>query len=159
MKAAILETFGSLLSIGSLPDPVLGSDEVIVDVVAAGVLPYMAEVLSGERKYLLTLPAAPGAEAIGRVQAVGPDPTRLAVGDWVSCRCTRIAHPARIKDVSAAPKVTEFPARLVERASSTPWMTYKTPGTAWNLKLSANSIWSHKSTFLYHDYLVVQKYI
>jgi alcohol dehydrogenase len=49
------------------------------------VLPYAAEVFSDERRYQLTLPVIPGAGAIGRVRAVGPDATRLAVGDWVSC--------------------------------------------------------------------------
>src|ERR1700728_1402605 len=85
MKAAILKAFGAPLAIETLPDPALGTGEVIVDVVAAGVLPYADEVFSGERKYLLELPVAPGCGAIGRVRAIGPDATRLAVGDWVYC--------------------------------------------------------------------------
>ena len=101
MKAAILKTFGSTLSVESLPDPILGTGEVIVDVEAAGVLPYMAEVFSGERKYLLTLPIAPGAGAIGRVRAVGPDATRLTVGDWVSCDPT-----IRSRDDALTPDIT-----------------------------------------------------
>ena len=44
---AVLET---------VPDPVLGTGEVLVDVVAAGVLPYTDEVISGARNYLLQLP-------------------------------------------------------------------------------------------------------
>ncbi len=63
----------------------MGTGDVIVDVAAAGVLPYMAEVLSGKRKYLMTLPMAPGAGAVGRVRAVGPDATRLRIGEWVIC--------------------------------------------------------------------------
>src|SRR5664279_329742 len=85
MKAAILKSFGSPLVIDTVPDPVLGTGEVIVDVAAAGVLPYANEVFSGERKYLLALPVIPGAGAIGRVRTIGPDATRLSVGDWVSC--------------------------------------------------------------------------
>ncbi|WP_405944180.1 alcohol dehydrogenase catalytic domain-containing protein [Streptomyces sp. NBC_00932] len=85
MKAAVLKAFGSPLAIETLPDPVLGTGEVIVDVVAASVLPYAGEVFSGERGYLLDLPVVPGAGAIGRVRAVGPDATRLSVGDWVLC--------------------------------------------------------------------------
>ena len=85
MKAAILKTFGSPLAIETLPDPVLGTGEVIVDVVAAPVLSYADEVFSGARKYLLELPVVPGCGAIGRVHAVGPDATHLAVGDWVFC--------------------------------------------------------------------------
>ncbi|MCE9649098.1 MAG: zinc-binding alcohol dehydrogenase family protein [Parvibaculum sp.] len=101
MKAAILKSFGTPLAIETLPDPVLGTGEIIVDVVAAGVLPYAAEVFSGERQYLLTLPVAPGAGAIGRVRAVGPDATRLAVGDWVSCDPT-----VRSRDDALTPDIT-----------------------------------------------------
>ena len=61
----------------------------------------MAEVLSGERKYLLTLPAAPGSGAIGRVRAVGPDATRLSVGDWVTCDPT-----VRARDDALTPDIT-----------------------------------------------------
>ena len=101
MKAAILKAFGSPLVVETLPDPVLGTGEIIVDVVAAGVLPYMKEVFSGERKYMLTLPMAPGAGAIGRIRAVGPDSTRLAVGDWVTCDPT-----VRARDDALTPDIT-----------------------------------------------------
>jgi len=85
MKAAVLKAFGSPLTIETVPDPVIGTGEVIVDVVAAGVLPYSNEVFSGERKYLLELPVIPGPGAIGRVRAAGPDATHLVKGDWVYC--------------------------------------------------------------------------
>jgi alcohol dehydrogenase len=85
MKAAILKAFGSPLAIETMPDPVLGTGEVIVDVAASRVLAYANEVLSGARKYLLELPVVPGPGAIGRVRATGPDATHLAVGDWVYC--------------------------------------------------------------------------
>jgi alcohol dehydrogenase len=101
MKAAVLKAFGSPLVIEDLPDPVLGTGEVIVDVVAAGVLPYMAEVLSGKRKYLMSLPMAPGAGAVGRVRAVGPDSTRLRIGEWVTCDPTmRSRDDARTPDIT-----------------------------------------------------------
>lgn len=85
MKAAVLNTFGSPLALETLPDPVPHAGEVVVDVVAAGVASYTAGILSGARKYMLELPIAPGAGGIGRVRAVGPDSTRLKVGDWVFC--------------------------------------------------------------------------
>jgi alcohol dehydrogenase len=101
MKAAVLEEFGTLPSVRELPDPVLGTGEVLVDVVAAPVLPYAAEVFRGERNYLLTLPVVPGAGAVGRVRATGPDATRLAVGDWVLC------DPAiRSRDDARTPDIT-----------------------------------------------------
>jgi alcohol dehydrogenase len=85
LKAAVLNAFGSPLDLQTLPDPVLGTGEVIVDVAATRVLSYAGDVFSGARGYLLELPIAPGTGAIGQVRAVGPDATRLAVGDWVYC--------------------------------------------------------------------------
>jgi alcohol dehydrogenase len=85
MKAAVLNALGAPLAIQTLPDPVLGTGEVIVDVVAAGVTGYAAGVFSGARNYKLELPVAPGAGGIGRVRATGPDATKLSVGDWVFC--------------------------------------------------------------------------
>jgi alcohol dehydrogenase len=101
MKGAVLKEFGSPLAVQTVPDPVLGTGEVIVDVAAAAVLPYAAEVFSGERRYQLTLPVIPGAGAIGRVRAVGPDATRLTVGDWVSCDPT-----VRSRDGAPTPDIT-----------------------------------------------------
>jgi alcohol dehydrogenase len=101
MKAAVLEEFGKPLSVREMPAPVLGTGEVLVDVVAAPVLPYAAEVFRGERNYSLTLPVVPGAGAVGRVRATGPDATRLAPGDWVLC------DPAiRSRDDALTPDIT-----------------------------------------------------
>jgi alcohol dehydrogenase len=85
MKAAVLNSFGAPLAIQTLPDPVAGTGEIVVDVAAAGVANYTAGIFSGARRYMLELPIVPGAGGIGRVRAVGSDATRLAVGDWVFC--------------------------------------------------------------------------
>ncbi len=101
MKAAILKSFGSPLVIGDLPDPAPGTGEVIVDVVATVVAPYAREVFSGERKYMIELPMVPGAGAVGRVRTIGPDATRLQVGDWVFCDPTvRARDDARTPDIT-----------------------------------------------------------
>jgi len=100
MKAAVLKAFGSPLAIETVPAPVLGTGEVIVDVMASRVLAYANEVLSGERKYLMELPMVPGPGAIGRVCATGPDATHLAVGDFVYCDPTvRSRDDARAPDI------------------------------------------------------------
>src|ERR1700691_4886304 len=98
MKAAILKAFGSPLAVETLPDPVLGTGEVIVDVVAAGVTSYAIDVFSGARNYLLELPVGAGAGGIGGGRARGPDATRLQVGDWVYC-----APTIRSRDDAANP--------------------------------------------------------
>jgi alcohol dehydrogenase len=100
MKAAVLKTFGSPLTIENVPDPVLGTGEVIVDVAAAGVLAYAREVLSGERQYELDLPVIFGSGAVGRVRSIGPDATHLAAGDWVLCDPT-----VRSRDDALAPDI------------------------------------------------------
>jgi len=100
MRAAVLKSFGSPLVVETVPDPVLGTGEVVVDVVAARVLAYAGDVFSGKRNYLLTPPVIPGAGGIGRVRAVGPDATELAVGDWVLCDPT-----VRSRDPAGAPTI------------------------------------------------------
>jgi NADPH:quinone reductase-like Zn-dependent oxidoreductase len=101
MKAAILKSFGSPLAIETVPDPIPGTGEAIVNIVATGVLPYANEVFSGERKYLLELPVIPGPGGIGRISKLGPDATHLKVGDWVFCDPT-----VRSRDGDLAPDIT-----------------------------------------------------
>lgn len=100
MKAAVLKSFGTPLVIENAPEPVLGTGEVIVDVVATRVLSYMNEVFSGERNYALDLPIIPGPGGIGRVRAIGPDATKLKIGDWVFCDPT-----VRSRDDAIAPDI------------------------------------------------------
>ena len=100
MRAAVLKSFGSPLVVENVPEPVLGTGEVIVDVAAAKVLEYAGEVFSGKRNFLLTPPMIPGAGGIGRVRSVGPDATELAVGDWVLCDPT-----VRSRDNALAPTI------------------------------------------------------
>ncbi len=101
MKAAVLPAFGLKLSVEDVADPVIGTGEALVDVVAAPVLSYTDEVLSGARRYLLPTPVVPGGGALGRVRAVGPDATRLQPGDWVFCDPT-----VRSRDGAATPDIT-----------------------------------------------------
>jgi alcohol dehydrogenase len=100
MKAAVLNAFGSPLAIETVPEPRLGTGEVIVDVAASRVLAYANEVLSGARNYLLELPVVPGPGAIARIRATGPDATRLRPGDWVYCDPT-----VRSRDNALSPDI------------------------------------------------------
>jgi alcohol dehydrogenase len=101
MKAALLQAFGMPLVIQDQADPVIGTGEVIVDVVAAPILSYANEVFSGSRQYLLPLPVVPGCGAIGRIKEVGPDSTKLKPGDWVFCDPT-----VRGRDDALMPDIT-----------------------------------------------------
>jgi alcohol dehydrogenase len=100
MKAAVLEAFGKPLAIKEVPDPRIGTGEVLVDVIAARVLPYATEVFSGERDYPLEPPVISGVGAIGRVAATGPDATTLCVGELVWCDPT-----VRSRDNAIAPDI------------------------------------------------------
>jgi len=100
MKAAVLHAFGRPLRIETLPDPQPGAGELVVDMVAAPVLAYAAEVFSGTRQYPMLLPLAVGCGGIGRVRAVGADATRLAPGDWVFCDPT-----VRARDEASVPDI------------------------------------------------------
>jgi alcohol dehydrogenase len=83
-----------------VPEPTLGTGEVLVDVVASSVLAYAGDVFSGKRNYLFSTPMIPGASCIGRVRAVGLDATTLAAGDWVYCDPT-----VRARDGAGAPTI------------------------------------------------------
>ncbi len=85
MKAAILKAFGQPLTVEDIPEPVPGAGEILVRVLAAPVGWYAQEVFSGERPYPLILPLAPGCGAIGVVEKIGPDSTRLQPGQLVFC--------------------------------------------------------------------------
>ena len=101
MKAVVLHDFGTPLSFEEVAPPTPGPGEAVVDMVAAGVLAYAGEVYSGQRQYLLETPVIPGSGGVGRVRALGPDATRLAVGDWVYCDST-----VRSRDDALAPDIT-----------------------------------------------------
>jgi alcohol dehydrogenase len=95
MKAAVLNALGAPLAIQTLPDPVLGTGEVIVDVVATAVTSYAGDVFSGARNYMMELPIVPGPGGIGRVRVSGPDATRLssATGSSATRRSARGTTP------------------------------------------------------------------
>ncbi|MFI6565899.1 alcohol dehydrogenase catalytic domain-containing protein [Streptomyces sp. NPDC050534] len=101
MRAAVLTRFGAPLTVRETPDPEAVGGEVVVQVLAACVPPYAVEVFSGQRKYPLEPPVIPGIGGIGRVVGVGPDATRLRVGDLVWCDCT-----VRSRDDALTPDIT-----------------------------------------------------
>ncbi|WP_422070837.1 alcohol dehydrogenase catalytic domain-containing protein [Streptomyces lydicus] len=101
MRAAVLTEFGAPLTVRELPDPEAGGGEVLVEVLATCVLPYAAEVFSGERHYPLVPPVVPGLGGVGRVVHVGPDATRLRGGDLVWCDAT-----VRSRDDALTPDIT-----------------------------------------------------
>jgi alcohol dehydrogenase len=101
MRAAVLTEFGAPLTVREVPDPEAHGGEVLVEVLAACVAPYAAEVFGGRRNYPLVPPVVPGIGGVGRIVHVGPDATRLRVGDLVWCDST-----VRARDDALTPDIT-----------------------------------------------------
>ena len=74
----------------------------------------MRDIVSGARAYALELPAVLGAGAVGRVAALGPDATRLKLGDWVLCDPTlRSRDDPRTPDIALQGLVARGPGGTV----------------------------------------------
>ncbi|MET9494375.1 zinc-binding alcohol dehydrogenase family protein [Streptomyces sp. NPDC006552] len=101
MRAAVLTHFGAPLTVREVPEPEARGGEVVVEVLAAAVAPYAAEVFGGERNYPLVPPVVPGIGGVGRVVQAGPDATRLRPGDLVWCDTT-----VRSRDDALTPDIT-----------------------------------------------------
>lgn len=84
MRAAVLNTYGSPLQIGELPDPSAGPGEVLVRVMASGVNPLDIKIRGGEAAHAkMAPPAVLGIDMAGVVEAVGAGVDRFRVGDEV----------------------------------------------------------------------------
>ena len=87
MKAYILDAYGkaSRLRLGDRPDPVVGPDDVLVEIHAAALNVIDSKIRNGEFKLILPYkpPFVLGADFAGIVRQVGADVMRFAVGDAV----------------------------------------------------------------------------
>jgi NADPH2:quinone reductase len=85
MRALVCSAFGPIadLRLGTLPDPVPGEGEVLIEVKAASVNFPDALIVQGRYQVRPKVPFAPGAEAAGLVRAVGPGVQGFAIGDAV----------------------------------------------------------------------------
>lgn len=85
MQAVVVSRFGGpeVLMVSLVPDPTPGPGEVLVQVRAVGVNPVETYIRSGQYAALPELPYIPGTDAAGDVLEVGPEVTRVGVGDRV----------------------------------------------------------------------------
>jgi NADPH:quinone reductase len=89
MKAVVCEAFGGpeVLALRELPDPPPpGPGEVQVRIRARGVQYVDVLMLAGKYQFRPEPPFVPGNEGAGQVVALGPDVTRLKIGDAVMSR-------------------------------------------------------------------------
>ncbi|MDD1779483.1 MAG: zinc-dependent alcohol dehydrogenase family protein [Candidatus Helarchaeota archaeon] len=86
MKALRFEKFGDplkVLKLEELPDPQVGNDEVRIKLTYRSINPSDLYLISGEYGIKPNLPATPGLEGTGYIDAVGPNVTNLKVGQRV----------------------------------------------------------------------------
>lgn len=102
MRAMILEALGPMarnpspLRMATLPDPVPGPGEVLVRVVASGVCHTELDEIEG-RTPPPSLPVVLGHQVVGYVEGLGPDVTRVRVGErvgvaWIFSSCGECSH-------------------------------------------------------------------
>ncbi len=85
MRTVIIRETGGpeVLELIEAPDPVPGAGEVVVHAHAMGVGWPDILIRKGVYKWMPKLPASPGSELSGRVEALGPGVTGLDVGQKV----------------------------------------------------------------------------
>ncbi|KAH8886343.1 alcohol dehydrogenase zinc-binding domain protein [Thozetella sp. PMI_491] len=87
MKAIVLHEHGGLekLSYEEVPDPILGPAEVLIRVYACGLNHVDIDVRNGVSgvESIQTLPHIPGVDAVGQIEAIGPEVTLWKVGDRI----------------------------------------------------------------------------
>jgi NADPH2:quinone reductase len=156
MRAVVCNAWGApaTLALETLPDPVPGTGQVLVEVAAAGV--NFPDVLTVQGTYQVRppLPFTPGFELAGRVRATGPGVTGWRPGDRVIA-CTRVGAFAELAlapsgslvrmpdelafDVGAAVTITYGTAHhaLVDRGALHPGETLLVLGAAGGVGLAA----------------------
>jgi putative PIG3 family NAD(P)H quinone oxidoreductase len=146
MRATVITTPGDpdVLQWQEVPEPVPAPDEVLIDVVAAGV--NRADVLQrrgfydpppGESPY-------PGLECSGRVAALGPDVEGLAIGDEVCALLTGGGYAERV--AVPAGQLLPVPAGLtIHQAAALPEVT----ATVWSNVFMLANLQPHE-TLLVH---------
>ncbi|ETS79001.1 hypothetical protein PFICI_08854 [Pestalotiopsis fici W106-1] len=84
MKALVLHGPKDL-RLEEVPRPEAGPGSVVVQVLAAPLWDYLAEVIDGTRQYPLAFPLIFGTCCVGRITQVGPDVKALQPGSLVFC--------------------------------------------------------------------------
>ncbi len=97
MKAAVVHAFGEPLTIGQLPVPDPGPDEIVVKIVATGVCHTDLHAARGDWAVKPSLPLVPGHEGVGHVAAVGSGVSHVKEGDlvgvpWLYDACGRCEY-------------------------------------------------------------------
>jgi NADPH:quinone reductase-like Zn-dependent oxidoreductase len=138
MKALIFRETGepkSVLNLAEIPTPPLAPGEALVRVLLSPINPSDLHMVRGRYGYQPKLPASPGAEGVGIVEAAGPDIEGLTVGTRVVFVDTWNTWREQI--VCPVDKLVPVPDGLDDLAAAT---CYTNPLTAWALTRSSHNL-------------------
>src|ERR1700722_4272109 len=138
MKALIFRKTGepmSTLELAEIPTPPLGPREVLVRVLLSPINASDLNMVRGRYGYQPELPASPGIEGVGIVEAVGPSVQGPMVGTRVVFIDTWNTWREQI--VCPVSKLVSVPEGLADPAAAP---SYINPLTAWALTRSAHNL-------------------
>jgi NADPH:quinone reductase-like Zn-dependent oxidoreductase len=138
MKALIFRETGepnSILKLAEIPTPPLAPDEALVRVLLSPINPSDLHMVRGRYGYQPELPASPGAEGIGIVEAIGPGVQGPVVGTRVVFVHTWNTWREQI--VCPVDRLVPVPDGLNDSAAAT---SYTNPLTAWALTRSSHTL-------------------
>ncbi len=138
MKALIFRETGepsSVLKLEDLPAPSLAPGEALVRVLLSPINPSDLHMVRGRYGYQPELPASPGAEGVGIVEAVGPGVQGPLVGSRVVF--VHIWNTWREQIVCPVDKLVPVPDGVDDPAAAT---SFTNPLTAWALTRSSHNL-------------------
>src|ERR1700761_8274998 len=138
MKALIFRETGepkSVLKLEEIPTPPLASGEALVRVLLSPVNASALHMVRGRYGYQPELPASPGIEGVGIVEALGPGEQGPSVGTRVVLVDTWNTWREQI--VCPADRLVPVPGGLDDSAAAT---AYINPLTAWALTRSSHNL-------------------
>ncbi|MFL6604845.1 MAG: zinc-dependent alcohol dehydrogenase family protein [Steroidobacteraceae bacterium] len=138
MKALIFRETGepkSVLKLAEIPTPLLVPNEALVRVLLSPINPSDLHMVRGRYGHQPELPASPGAEGVGIVEAVGPGVQGPIVGTRVVF--VQTWNTWREQIVCPVDRLVPVPDGLDDPAAAT---SYTNPLTAWALTRSSHNL-------------------
>jgi NADPH:quinone reductase-like Zn-dependent oxidoreductase len=138
MQALIFRETGepqSVLQLAEIPPPPVAAGAALVRVLLSPINPSDLHMVRGRYGYQPALPASPGAEGVGMVEAVGPGVPGPLVGTRVVFVHTW--HTWREQIVCPVDRLVPVPDGLDDPAAAT---AYTNPLTAWALTRSSHNL-------------------
>jgi NADPH:quinone reductase-like Zn-dependent oxidoreductase len=138
MKALVFREMGepkSVLQLAEIPTPPLAPGEALVRMLLSPIHPSDLHMLRGRYGYQPELPASPGIEGVGRVEAVGPGVQRPMIGTRVVF--VHMWQTWREQIVCPVDRLVPVPDGLDDPAAAT---CCTNPLTAWALTQSSHKL-------------------